>query len=105
MGRYDEDKEDNSRRLRVILCSPAEAGAVLRVARNLKKHNQERKESYLRPLGIAPFLSKEELAVKKSLWGRWKQARDCKAPKTFWRSCRLLVEGEEVHPQGVHQLM
>lgn len=97
LGRLQEGKEGH-RRLKVVLGSAAEAAAVLRAARNLRGFNITRKEAGKRPVGVDQFLSREEQEQKQALWGKWSEARKRQAPKTFWRGCRLFVEGSEVHP-------
>lgn len=97
LGRLDEGKEGH-RRVKVTLGSAAEAAAVLRAARNLKSFNSERKQQGDRPVGVDQFLSREEQEKKQQLWGKWVEARKQQTPKTFWKGCRLFVEGTEVLP-------
>ena len=47
-------------------------------------------------VGIDPFLTKEELEMKRKLKGRFDQERAKGTSKVFWRGCRLFVSGLEV---------
>ena len=92
MGAYS-DQIQGDRRIRVEFAAAAQAQAVLRAAFYLKAYNQQRKSDGHRGVGIDPFLTKEEAQIKRQLKGRYDQER---APKTFWKGCRLFVKGLEV---------
>ena len=77
------------------------SAAVLRAASaacTLRTFNEGRKADGDCPVGVDQFLSREEQDIKQQLRGKWVKARQKKAPKTFWRGCRLFVEGTEVLP-------
>ena len=58
----------------------------------------KRKEAKEATVGLDPFLSKEDLQKKQALRSQWQQARKEGKPKTFWRGCKLFVDGKEVQP-------
>ena len=75
-----------------------QAAAVLRAAFHLKAFNEKLKRSNKQPIGLDPFLSKEEVAVKLRLKGRFDSERAKGTPKVFFRGCHLFVNGREVLP-------
>ena len=95
MGRYSEDML-SSRRIKVEFASAVQAQAVLRAAVNLKAFNISKKKAGERPVGIDPFLTAKELAIKGRLKGLFDSERAKGTPKVFWRGCRLFANGQEL---------
>ena len=97
MGRFSEQMQ-GSRRLKVEFASEVQASAVLRAAFHLKAFNQKLKKSGKQPVGLDPFLSKEEVALKLRLKSRFDAERAKGTPKVYFRGCHLFVSGREVLP-------
>ena len=95
MGRYSEDML-SSRRIKVEFASAVQAQAMLRAAFNLKAFNLSKKKAGERPVGIDPFLTAKELAIKGRLKGLFDSERAKGTPKVFWRGCRLFANGQEL---------
>ena len=88
MGRFSEAVQ-GSRRLRVEFASQVQASAVLRAAFHLKAFNLKLKSSGKQAVGLDPFLSKEEVAVKLKLKSRFEAERAKGTPKVYFRGCHL----------------
>ena len=95
MGRYSEDVQ-GSRRIKVEFATAVQAQAVLRAAFHLKAFNISRKKEGDRPVGLDPFLTQAELAIKRKLKGVFDSERAKGTPKVFWRGCRLFANGQEL---------
>lgn len=95
MGRYSEDIQ-GSRRIKVEFASAVQAQAVLRAAFHLKAFNVIRKQGGTKPVGLDPFLTQAELAIKRKLKGLFDAERAKGTPKVFWRRCKLFANGQEL---------
>ena len=71
---------------------------MLRAAIHLKAFNQKLKRSGKLPVGLDPFLSKEEVALKLRLKSRLDAEQAKGTPKVYFRGCHLFVSGREVLP-------
>ena len=78
--------------------SASERLAVLRAAYKLRQLNAARKEEGSLTIGVDTFLTREQKAVKDSLWPKFKQAKEAGHPRTYFRGCKLFVKGVEVQP-------
>ena len=70
---------------------------MLRAAFHLKAFNLKLKSSGKQPVGLDPFLSKEEVAIKMRLKSKF-EAERAKGAKVYFRGCHLFVNGREVLP-------
>ena len=73
-----------------------QAQAVLRAAFYLKAFFRNMKEGGAKTVGLDPFLSQSELAIKRKLKGLFDSERAKGTPKVFWRGCKLFANGQEL---------
>ena len=98
IGRVPEGGLSRPRKVLVELRSGAQRQAVLRCCFKLAAYNEQQKAEGKNMVGVDVYLSDEDLKIKNSLYPRFKEAKEKKLRRTYWRGCHLFVEGVEVKP-------